>query len=108
MWKRYFPRGHIYGIDVYDKRALQEPRITIFQGSQADPEFLRGGDADRDHRHRRRNDATMLNVHVIAAFNSLFSLLAESGIYVIEQTQTSYSPGADRPAAKISIVRTRR
>mgnify|MGYP001131217951 CR=1 FL=1 len=29
MWKKYFPFGKIYGIDIYDKSALQEKRIKI-------------------------------------------------------------------------------
>ena len=33
MWKSFFPRSQIYGIDIHDKSALQEKRITIFKGS---------------------------------------------------------------------------
>ena len=40
MWKKYFPEGNIFSIDIYDKSALQEERIRIFQGSQVDSEFL--------------------------------------------------------------------
>lgn len=41
MWKKYFPKGKIYGIDIYDKSGIDEDRIKTFCGSQADSEFLR-------------------------------------------------------------------
>ena len=40
MWKKYFPFGNIFSIDIYDKSSLQEDRITIFKGSQIDKIFL--------------------------------------------------------------------
>src|SRR5688572_17217452 len=39
MWKRYFPFGKIYSIDIYDKSLLEESRIRIFKGSQVDDTF---------------------------------------------------------------------
>ena len=33
MWKTYFPFAQIFGIDIYDKKLLEEKRIKIFQGS---------------------------------------------------------------------------
>src|SRR5688572_29005178 len=42
MWKEYFPRGTIIGLDIYDKSALREDRIDIEQGSQDDPEVING------------------------------------------------------------------
>ena len=41
MWKRYFPNGQIFSIDIYDKSSLQEKRIKIYQGSQVDEGFLK-------------------------------------------------------------------
>ncbi|MDR1594219.1 MAG: hypothetical protein LBS43_07020, partial [Prevotellaceae bacterium] len=40
MWKKYFPFGRIFSLDIYDKQALQESRIKIYQGSQVDPDVL--------------------------------------------------------------------
>lgn len=40
MWKQYFPNSMIYGIDIVDKKGLEEDRIKIFQGSQDDEIFL--------------------------------------------------------------------
>ena len=41
MWKAFFPKAHIHPIDIFDKSALQEPRVSIRRGSSADPAFLR-------------------------------------------------------------------
>jgi demethylmacrocin O-methyltransferase len=38
------------------------------------------------------DDGSHINEHVIASFRTLFPLLAEGGIYAIEDTQTSYWP----------------
>jgi len=41
MWKTYFPNSLIYSLDIYDKSPLQEKRIKIYQGSQADEATLK-------------------------------------------------------------------
>ena len=91
-WKWFFPRGRIVGIDIYDKKAHEESRVRTYLGSQADSEFLRRvideiGDPDiviDDGSHRSE--------HVIASFETLFPLLRDGGIYVVEDMQTSYWP----------------
>ncbi len=90
MWKRYFPFGNIFAIDIYDKSALQEDRIKIFKGSQVDKSFLKEvvekiGDIDIII-----DDGSHINEHVIETFKILFPRLKEGGIYAIEDTQTSY------------------
>jgi hypothetical protein len=40
MWRTYFSKGRIYGIDIYDKSPHDRRRIKAFLGSQADAEFL--------------------------------------------------------------------
>lgn len=90
MWKNYFPFGRIFSIDIYDKSILQEKRIKIFKGHQADENFLNEvineiGDLDIII-----DDGSHINEHVIKTFNLLFPKLKDGGIYVIEDTQTSY------------------
>jgi len=92
-WKAYFPHANIFGIDIYDKRKLEEKRIKTFQGSQIDESLLRdvvdrigGVDIVID-------DGSHLNTHVVRTFGILFPLLRNPGIYVVEDTQTSYWPG---------------
>ena len=93
MWKAYFPKSRIYGIDVYDKRALEEPRLRTFQGGQDDPQFLRRVAAQIGRLDIIIDDGSHVNAHVITAFETLFPFLSVGGLYVIEDTQTSYWPG---------------
>jgi len=92
MWKNYFPKSVIYGIDIYDKKAHEEDRIKIFQGSQEDESFLKELVAISGGFDIIIDDGSHINEHVIKTFNILFPLLNNGGIYVVEDTQTSYWP----------------
>ena len=92
MWKRYFPFGRIYSIDIYDKSILQERRIRIFQGSQADRGFLEKVTEETGTLDVIIDDGSHINEHVIETFRMLFPKLKDGGVYVIEDTQTSYWP----------------
>lgn len=93
MWKAYFPRAGVYGIDIYEKRGLGEDRVKIFQGSQVDETFLRHLVASVGGFDIVIDDGSHVNEHVIRSFQILFPLLRNPGIYVVEDTQTSYWPG---------------
>jgi len=90
LWKSYFPRSHIYGIDVFDKSAVRERRLTTFQGSQADADFLREVAGRIGRLDIVIDDGSHRNEHVLESFRVLFPLLAPGGLYVVEDTQTSY------------------
>lgn len=92
MWKKYFPKGQINAIDIYDKSFLEEKRIKIFQGSQVDKGFL---EKVLDHTGPLDliiDDGSHINEYVIKSFQLLFPSLKNGGIYVVEDTQTSYWP----------------
>jgi hypothetical protein len=90
MWRTYFPRARIFGIDVCDKRAHDERRIRTFRGSQTDEAFLaRVADAIGTI-DIIIEDGSGENRDKIRTFELLFPRLALGGIYVIEQVQTSY------------------
>lgn len=106
MWKKYFPFGNIFSVDIYDKSRLQEKRIKIFQGSQVDEPFLKHvieeiGDIDIII-----DDGSHLNRHVIPTFEILFPFLNDGGIYVIEDTQTSYWPSYGGDSKELSNPNT--
>lgn len=93
MWKAFFPKAQIIGLDIEDKSFVDEERIRTYQGSQTDEDMLHrivadaGGDVQviiDDGSHRSQ--------HIRATFRVLFPLLADGGIYAIEDTQTSYWP----------------
>ena len=90
MWKKYFPFGNIFSIDIYDKSSLQENRIKIFKGNQIDKDFLNKVTDKIGGIDIIIDDGSHINEHVIGTFNILFPKLKDKGIYVIEDTQTSY------------------
>lgn len=90
MWKRYFPFGKIYSIDIYDKSFLEENRIKIFKGSQMDDAFMHEVIKTLPHLDIIIDDGSHINDHVIHTFKLLFPILKDGGVYVIEDVQTSY------------------
>jgi hypothetical protein len=92
MWKKYFPFGKIFSFDIFDKSALQERRIKIFQGSQVDADFLDKVIQEMGTIDVIIDDGSHINEHVIETFKLLFPKLKDGGIYIIEDTQTSYWP----------------
>lgn len=92
MWRDYFPKSHIYSIDIYDKSAHEGERIKIFQGSQVDEAFLNGLLAETGPLDIIIDDGSHINEHVIRSFELLFPHLKKGGTYVVEDTQTSYWP----------------
>ena len=90
MWKAYFPLAEIVGIDIHDKSALAEDRITILRGDQSDPAFLAEVGARHGPFDVIVDDGSHISAHVIASFQGLFPHLADGGIYAIEDLQTSY------------------
>jgi hypothetical protein len=92
MWRDYFPQARIFGLDVHDKRAQQDERIRIFQGSQDDRAFLERVVEQTGPLDIVIDDGSHRVPHVTASFEALFPHLREGGIYVVEDTQTSYWP----------------
>ena len=90
MWKRYFLFGRIFSLDIQDKSPLEENRIKIFKGSQVDKNFLNEVTDYIGELDIIIDDGSHINEHVIETFNILFPKLKDGGIYIIEDTQTSY------------------
>jgi demethylmacrocin O-methyltransferase len=90
MWKKYFPLGKIFSIDIYDKSPHQENRIKIFKGSQVNENFLDEVTEEIGEIDIIIDDGSHINEHVIDTFKHLFPKLNDGGIYVVEDTQTSY------------------
>lgn len=111
MWKRFFPRAQIVGLDLSDKRALQERRIAIYQGDQTDASLLRRIVREQGRPTVVVDDGSHIPAHVRSTFDTLFPLLLEGGIYAMEDLQTSYWPAwggsQDRsdPTTSMSMVK---
>jgi trans-aconitate methyltransferase len=91
MWREYFPRAQIFGIDVDpEAEAHADDRITVLIGSQSDTRFLdtvleRTGRPDivlDDGSHHARDQITTL-LH-------FWRHVKPGGIYVVEDLHTSY------------------
>lgn len=104
MWKSYFPKGSITGIDLYDKTDLGEHRINIYKGNQADVEFLKSVSGKDGPFDIIVDDGSHMQSHILASFKTLFPLLASGGIYVVEDTQTSYWPKFEGSTAEMDSI----
>ena len=92
MWKWFFPRAQIVGVDIQDKAFVNEPRIQAFQGSQTDRKLMRRIVSTYGAPSLVIDDGSHRSRHVIKSFQILFPMLADGGFYVIEDIQTSYWP----------------
>ena len=90
MWKKFFPFGHIHGIDIVDKSSLAERRIQIHQGSQRDLPFLESVIKKVLPVTIIIDDGSHISKDVITTFKFLFPMLSKEGCYVVEDIQTSY------------------
>lgn len=110
MWRDYFRRGEIHGLDIHEKR-IDVRRIRTHQGDQSDKKFL-------DDFSRRWgpfdviiDDGSHMNAHVQISFDALFiEHLKPGGMYAIEDMATAYDPeygGGDpgQPGTSVELVK---
>lgn len=90
MWRNYFPRAAIYGVDLYEKRLDGEKRITALQADQSDPDALRLVVDACPMFDLVVDDGSHIGSHVITTFEVLFPKLRPGGYYAIEDLETSY------------------
>ncbi|MFM6221121.1 MAG: hypothetical protein ACKPDM_12260 [Dolichospermum sp.] len=90
MWQNYFPNSTIHGIDIYNKEFHEDTRIKVYQGSQTDISFLHSLVEKVGKFDIVIDDGSHINEHVIFSFETLFPYLSPNGIYVVEDTHTSY------------------
>lgn len=106
MWKRYFEKGNIIGLDLYDKSPLEERRIKLYQGDQTDSRLLRQIHDEVGPLHIVIDDGSHIQSHIIASFEALFPLMPSGAIYVIEDTQTSYWPKFEGSTSRLDTAPT--
>lgn len=95
MWKKYFNTSdnkiQVYGIDIDPEcKKLEEDNIEIFIGSQEDREFLRNIKKKIGKVDILIDDGGHTMDQQIITFEELFDLVDEEGIYLCEDTHTSY------------------
>lgn len=90
LWLSYLPNCYVYGIDINIE--LTGDRYCIFKYDQSNIDHLsqlkmKIGDAQLDF---ILDDGSHVPEHQILSFNTLFSLVKDGGIYIIEDIETSY------------------
>jgi hypothetical protein len=92
MWRDYFFRGEIHGLDIYEKR-IDEPRIHVHRGDQCDQRFMEDLGARFGPFDVIVDDGSHRNDDIRASFAALFARhLRPHGFYVIEDMATAYNP----------------
>lgn len=94
MWRSYFgANATIFGIDVESKCSDRvDPPNQVRIGSQADTGFLADVVAELGAPDIILDDGSHIASDQMASFRFLFPTLNDGGIYVIEDTHTSYWP----------------
>lgn len=92
MWRDFFPRALVYGLDIVDKSAHNDGRIQTLCADQSAPNSLAQAIAQTGCPDIIIDDGSHISKHVITTFTTLFPLLRPGGKYVIEDLQTSYWP----------------
>jgi hypothetical protein len=90
MWEEYFPNGNIFALDYHDKSPHATKRIRIYRGDQSDAALLKKIADDMGIIDVVLDDGSHRSDHVIMTFNTLFPRLKAGGLYIIEDTGTSY------------------
>jgi SAM-dependent methyltransferase len=106
MWREYFPKGRIIGVDIDDFSNVWLERVEIHQAdagnaSQLDDLCSRIG----EQFDIIIDDASHLSQHQQIAFGRLFSHLKPGGIYVIEDLHAQFDEALDSPRCTRQFVR---
>lgn len=95
MWKSYFAKGSTLAfIDIDPNCAQLEIEGTHVRiGSQADPDFLRQVAKEFGPFDVVLDDGSHVNAHQHISLETLWPLMADGGLYMVEDCHTSYWPG---------------
>ena len=90
LFKRYFPKANIVGLDLNKRTEDFYKKADLFYGNQTDFEIL--GKIIKKYKHFDIiiDDGSHINSHVRKTFNFLYKYLKNNGFYFIEDLQTSY------------------
>ena len=94
MWKHYFgPKARIFGIDINPQcKQLEEEQIEILIGDQEDRRFLKGLVERIPRIDILIDDGGHTMGQQIHTFEELFGHIDKNGVYLCEDTHTSYFP----------------
>jgi cephalosporin hydroxylase len=92
MWKSYLgPDATIVGIDITPScREAEEPQVHVRIGSQVDELFLQSVIDEFGVFDVILDDGSHLSAHQIATMRYLYPRISPTGVYLVEDTNTSY------------------
>lgn len=95
MWGSYFPQAKIIGIDIDPECSnlkYSNPNIELVTGNQEQPEFWDSFLSDHEI-DAFIDDGGHTMTGQIMTFEKVFPKLKLGGVYICEDTHTSYMPG---------------
>ncbi len=107
LWKKYFGENiRLYAVDINPAcKAFEEKDVQVHIGSQEDPEFLRSLAQTLPEMDIILDDGGHTMTQQRCTLEWLFPKLKEGGIYLVEDTHTSYweiyGGGLKRPSSFI-------
>jgi hypothetical protein len=92
IWRKYLgPNAILFGIDVEPRCAdIDDANLNIRIGSQADPKFLKEVVTEMGGVDVVLDDGSHVAEHQLKSFETLFPLLTEGGLYIVEDVHTAY------------------
>lgn len=92
LWKKYFGNEvNVYAIDINPQcKKLEEERVKIFIGSQSDKQFLQQVIQELPDLDIIIDDGGHTMNQQIVSFENLYLKVKEGGLYLVEDTHTSY------------------
>lgn len=89
-WEEFFPYAHIHGIDLYDKSFFNKGRVHTHICSQIHEKQLNNLIDVIGAPDIIIDDGSHISSDAIFSFEILFPRLKSRGIYILEDTETSY------------------
>lgn len=110
MWRQYFgDKATIFGIDINPKCLQYNDSVASVRiGSQDDSEFLAGVVREMGGVDIVIDDGSHVMNHVRKSFDTLYPLMSEGGVYLVEDLHTAYwkaYSGAGRGANFFDYIR---
>lgn len=92
LWKKYFgDKLHYYGVDINPRcKELEEENVKIFIGEQEDRNFWKKLKAELPRLDILIDDGGHTMLQQIVTFEEMYNHVNDDGIYLCEDTQTSY------------------
>jgi hypothetical protein len=78
MWRNYFPRATVYGLDLFEKRLDAGARIVTLQADQADPDALQRALSGCPAFDLIVDDGDHVGEHIIVSFETCLGGCAQA------------------------------